>query len=206
VSELEAGYNMKKKLICVIVLIIFAAITVEAEESSKNCYPITADDLTRKDAPRFDQHPSKAEQIRHPAKVNLKSSAMARKYRTMLRRGVAKGPNFAGHYAVVGWGCGTSCVQFAVVDLKSGEVVFPDDFTVISGAHLYADEFEKDSGGGQFWGLRYKVNSKLLIAIGTLDEDEEREGAFYYLLQKGKLKKIFSVNVQKINCDHRFQD
>jgi hypothetical protein len=45
-----------------------------------------------------------------------------------------------------------------------------------------------------------------LIAIGTLDEDEKREGAFYYLLQKGKLKRIFSVNVQKDNCYNGFQN
>ena len=91
---------MKEKLIFVIVLVILAAIAAKADEG-RNCYPITTKDITRGRAPRFDQYPSKAEQIRHPAKVNLKSRSMARRYRTMLRRGAAKEPNFAGHYAVV---------------------------------------------------------------------------------------------------------
>lgn len=67
---------------------------------------------------------------------------MARRYRTVLLKGAAEGANFAGHYSIVGWGCGTSCVQFAVVDLESGQVIFPDDFSVISGVNLEADEFE----------------------------------------------------------------
>jgi hypothetical protein len=168
---------MKQKLMFLIVFLIFAGTTVKADDG-RNCYPITAKDLMREGAPRFDQYPAKAEKIRHPARVNLKSHPMARRYRTMLRRGAAGVPNFPGHYAIVGWGCGTWYVQFAAVDLKSGKVTFPDDFSYISGVHLYGDEFERDSHD-QFWGLRYRIDSRLLIAIGSLDEDEKREGAFY---------------------------
>jgi hypothetical protein len=48
--------------------------------------------------------------------------------------------------------------------------------------------------------IRYRIDSRLLIAVGALNEDEKREGAFYYVLQGGKLKRIFAVNVQKDNC------
>ena len=190
---------MQPKPLLTIVLLFLATISVNADEG-KNCYPITAKDLIREEAPRLDQYPAKVEQIRHPAKVIL-DSHLARRYRTMLRRGAAKGPNFAGHYAVVVWGCGTSCAQFAVVDLRSGKVTFPEGFSTISGVH-FADELETE--GDQFWGVKFKIDSRLLIAIGTLDEDDKREGAFYYLLQGGKLKRIFSVNVQKENCDDGF--
>lgn len=172
-----------------------------AEDSGKNCYPITTKDLTRGNAPRFDQYPAKAEQIKK-LKVNLKSHPDARTYRTVLRRGVAEGPNFAGHYSAVGWGCGTSCVQFAVVDVKSGKVIFPDEFTSVMGLHFDADDFEKE-GSGPFWGLRYKIDSRLLVVVGMLDEDEKREGAFYYVLEKGKLKRLFDVRVKKDDCDDR---
>ena len=32
------------------------------------------------------------------------------------------GANFAGHYSVVAWGCGTECETFMIVDLKTGKV------------------------------------------------------------------------------------
>lgn len=190
-----------KRFLLFAILIFFPAIAVSSE-NGRNCYPIEAEDLMRNDAPRFEKFPSMPENLKHTAKVNLKSHPMARRYRTVLLKGAAEGANFAGHYSVVGWGCGTSCVQFAVVDLESGQVIFPDDFSVISGVNLEADEFEAEAGG-HFWGLRYRLDSRLFIVLGTLDEDETREGAFYYLLEKEKLKRIFSVNVLKNDCKDR---
>jgi hypothetical protein len=191
-----------KMISLIAVLIFFAALganAANAEDGGKNCYPVTAKDLIREGAPRFDRFPSKPETIQNKPKVDLKSHPMAGRFRTMLRDGAAKGPNFAGHYAVVGWGCGTSCLQFAVVDLKSGKVIFPGDFSVITWDHFAADDFEK-AAAGPYWGLRYQNDSRLLIVVGALNESEERQGAFYYVLEKDKLKKIFSVNIPKNNC------
>jgi hypothetical protein len=56
-----------------------------------------------------------------PAAVDLRSDPLARRYRTRLRQGAAKGASFAGHYAVVTWGCGTSCERFALVDVRTGK-------------------------------------------------------------------------------------
>ena len=52
-----------------------------------------------------------------------------------------EGPNYAGHYRVVVWGCGTSCAMFAVVDLRNGKVITTRDFATVSGAHLAAADF-----------------------------------------------------------------
>jgi hypothetical protein len=57
-----------------------------------------------------------------PASVDLSSHPIAREYRTRLRKGAAKGPNFAGHYSVVDWGCGSGCQNFAIVDSINGKV------------------------------------------------------------------------------------
>ena len=46
----------------------------------------------------------------------------ARKFRTRLRSGVENGTNFAGHYALIEIGCGTSCRHAYVTDLISGKV------------------------------------------------------------------------------------
>src|SRR5262245_19409738 len=55
-----------------------------------------------------------------PAQVDLKSDPDAPRFRTRLREGAATGPNFAGHFTIVTWGCGTDCQVTAVVDALSG--------------------------------------------------------------------------------------
>ena len=60
-------------------------------------------------------------------------------YRTRLREGAAEGPNFAGRYTVVIWGCGTGCAQMGVVDSKTGRVYFPPI--------EYVDIIEQGRGG-----------------------------------------------------------
>src|SRR5258708_1266359 len=54
-----------------------------------------------------------------PAPVLL-DSKRARSYRTVLREGAKKGPNFAGHYTIVSWGAGLGVFSMAVVDAKTG--------------------------------------------------------------------------------------
>jgi hypothetical protein len=52
------------------------------------------------------------------------SSREAYNFRTRLREAAQEDVNFAGHYRVAIWGCGTSCVHGAVVDVISGHVTF----------------------------------------------------------------------------------
>ena len=57
-----------------------------------------------------------------PATPRLETP-FAKNYKTMIKRGVAaSGPNFAGHYTVVFWGCGTECAAYAIVDDRTGKV------------------------------------------------------------------------------------
>src|SRR5947209_5181169 len=53
----------------------------------------------------------------------------ARQFRTRLREDSRLGPNFAGHYTVVFWGCGSGCAQLAVVNAINGKVTWlPQDW------------------------------------------------------------------------------
>lgn len=61
-----------------------------------------------------------------PAPVDLTSHPDASMYRTYLRLGAAKGPNFADHFTVIEIGCGTECQKIAVVNALNGKVYFPD--------------------------------------------------------------------------------
>ncbi len=77
-------------------------------------------------SPPFEDYPAAAEPVAAPKGPKL-SSPMGRRYRTLLRRGAAEGPNFNGHYRVVTWGCGTNCLDWAIVDLEKGNTWFPED-------------------------------------------------------------------------------
>jgi hypothetical protein len=43
-------------------------------------------------------------------------------YRTRLREAAVRPPNFADHYVVAEWGCGTGCAIHRLIDLKTGRI------------------------------------------------------------------------------------
>lgn len=59
-----------------------------------------------------------------PAKINYQSPPIARQYRTVITEGYKEEgkANFGGHYRFITWGCGSSCAQSALVDLRTGRV------------------------------------------------------------------------------------
>jgi hypothetical protein len=57
-----------------------------------------------------------------PAPVQLGSARYGRAFRTRLREGAGGGPNFAGTFTVVIWGCGAPCQMVAVIDARSGRL------------------------------------------------------------------------------------
>ena len=75
--------------------------------------------------PTFLNYSVKIEFNGKPASVDLESHPKARTYRTRLREGQAKGPNFADHYTIIIWGCGSQCQRFAIMNAIDGKVYFP---------------------------------------------------------------------------------
>lgn len=88
--------------------------------------------------PRFEDFQVVSKFRGQPAPVDLASHREALSFRTRLQEGAAKGPNFAGHYTVVMWGCGTACQIVAVVDAGEGSVSFAP-FTASEGASYRLD-------------------------------------------------------------------
>jgi hypothetical protein len=90
--------------------------------------------------PRFEDYPVTEVFSGTPAAPIL-STPETRKYKTRIQNGVStgadvwigswknpirrKGPNFAGHYFIIRWGCGSQCVMMATVDAKTGNVYDP---------------------------------------------------------------------------------
>jgi len=71
--------------------------------------------------PQFEQYKVKAIYKGKPA-VPILRTPEDREYRTRIREGAKKGPNFAGHYTLIILGCGTECSSFLIVDAVTGRV------------------------------------------------------------------------------------
>ena len=140
-------------------------------------------DSLPKGTPRFQDHPVPTPRIPTPAPVVVRGNPAAQGFRTRLRTGAVDGPNFAGHYTIVAWGCGASCIDWGVVDAVNGQVSFAPDFRSVSADHVE----DPDSSLAPFDGvdrttlqLRFRRDSSLLIVLGIPNEDLSREGANFY--------------------------
>jgi hypothetical protein len=149
------------------------AAQIATSDSSKNRYP------------HFENYPA-IEQFRgQPASVDLSSHPNARTFRTRLREGAKKGPNFAGHYALVWWGCGNECQQALVVDLRTG---------IVYGLAGPSAKGPLESSRG----LEFQPTSRLIIADPPCPKDynpcvssaRTEEPARYYLMGEKGLKLI----------------
>jgi hypothetical protein len=77
-----------------------------------------------------------------------------RNYRTQIREQARTGPNFAGHFTLAKWGCGSPCLAFVIINAKTGTVYDPG-FSVAC-----ANENGMDAS------VDYKLTSRLLITTG----------------------------------------
>jgi hypothetical protein len=174
----------------------------DSSSAFDKCRTVTTEDIIDKRAPTFAAyHVKSPETVENPS-LDLNSNPTARTYRTVLRREIAQGPNFAGHYRVAGWGCGSSCSMFAVVNLNTGRVITPEGFSDTSGVYFAVDNQKLFPDAQTDYSLlSFMKASRLLVVLGDLDEDERREGAFYFVLERERLRLIHSTPVRK-NCTY----
>lgn len=109
-----------------------------------------------------------------PAVAPIIRSAVDRKFQTQIRRQGVMPPNFAGHYKIAEWGCGSSCVSIAVIDLKTGRV-YDTPFSILG----YGSAYQYEGGSDE---LEYRASSRLLVARGC---PEDRNCGTYYYEWKG---------------------
>jgi len=106
----------------------------------------------------------------------------------VLRQTAKVGPNFAGRYVVEQWTCGSACIDFVLVEVKTG-VIHSSNFRVID----VCPEF-----GGRS-PLVYRLNSRLLLVKGRLETYPAGQmvdgpcGHFYYEWTSNGLKLIHSA-------------
>ncbi len=128
-------------------------------------------------APRFEDYPVR-EVYRGPvARVRL-DGRKARMFRTRLQEDSRGGPNFAGRYAVVVWGCGTGCAQMGVVDSKTGRVYFPPV--------EYMDI--PDTEDAEARSRVFRLDSRLLVITKNRYDGQGTYTAYYYLFDGGRFR------------------
>jgi hypothetical protein len=95
----------------------------------------------------------------------LHNTSNSKAFRTKIRQAVTKGPNFADHYILALWGCGTGCVMFSIVDAMDGRV-YDSPFTI-----SWVDEADE--------GVRYARNSRAIHIVGSLNEGNNSADRWY---------------------------
>ena len=148
-----------KQILSIIIFISFITSPLFSEENNQN------------KSISFDNYQIKEIFKGKPASIDFSSDPDAKRFKTRLTTGIKEGANFAGHYSIILWGCGTNCQQIAIVNTKKGKIC----------AWL-------DSCGD----VQYKLNSYLLIVNPFEDENPYPEGCKteYYLWVDEKLQEV----------------
>jgi hypothetical protein len=154
-------------------------------------YTIRPSDIPS-DAPRPGDYPAKP--YAGPNAVpDVHAHPRSRMYRTQLRGWSTEKPNFAGHYILATWGCGTGCTQIAVIDALSGKVFHPPGARTNYALDVHGDLLV-DAGSSprraDFGALRYSADSRLLVLFGTPESRAGNRGISYFVWENGGLKRI----------------
>ena len=119
---------------------------------------------------------------RPPAEPDL-SDARARHYRTRIREGARAGPNFADRYTIISIGCGAATLCVAIADAVTGHIYFPPELRT-------AEALIVDTGRTEVETLNFRRDSRLLIVIGSPNEQRRRAGVSYYVWRSARLSLI----------------
>lgn len=136
------------------------------------------------DAPRFEDFkvPVFTGKLAKPAVRADKRSWL---FRTELREAAAEGANFAGHYRLASWGCGTACFQWAIIDIKSGRVFHPAGLRTTD--HVNVEEALYEGG---IQAVHTRLESRLMVVVGGINEDPKKRGISWFVWDGRQLKRI----------------
>ena len=141
---------------------------------------------------RFEDYPVTEVFGGAPAKPDFASNPKTKLFRSHIIEGASKEPNFAGHYRIVWWGCGSNCQTFVIVDSKSGRI-----FGYFGSSN----------------GMMYRKNSRLIIVNPITPERMEdwKEGGVpdwgitTYYLWKGKNLAELDTSTAVLNLPDEIQ-
>ena len=151
------------------------------------------------DAPRFEAYAAKPYTGTN-AVPDVDSDPRSRRYRTQLRNWAREKPNFAGHYILATWGCGTGCTELAVIDAVTGKVFHPPEARTNHIEDVDADalvDIEDGERRADFGAMRYRVDSRLLVVFGALNGRAEDEGISWLVWEDERLRRVRFVQIAR---------
>lgn len=171
--------------LAVVAIMLCLSVSVEAQQRTgkgarARAGAGSAATATAARSPRYDDYPVREIYKGRIAPVVL-DSKRARMFRSRLREDSRTGPNFAGHYTVVYWGCGTGCAQMAVVDAKTGRVYWPP---------LEYMDIPPDTEQDGLHGRGFRLDSKLLVLTRYQYDMQRTFTAYYYLFENNRFRLI----------------
>ncbi len=128
----------------------------------------------------FAAYPAALPPHRMPPAAPDVSRGQAHLYRTVIRLGARKVPNFAGHYTLIRIGCGAATTCVAIADALTGKVVFPPQLRSVSAMLVDTGDAEVDT-------LNVRRDSNLIVAIGTVNERPNGFGLYHFVWSGGRL-------------------
>ncbi|MCF8198669.1 MAG: hypothetical protein K9J42_07880 [Sulfuritalea sp.] len=167
---LQLAYRYFFKLLLGNALFLASALSLAQEMPARPCPDNTI--------PRFEDYAVKPESVTRRAKLKL-NNEFSRMFRTRLREGLRNDPiELAGHYVVVTFGCGSSCIYGGFVDAITGQA------TALPFALNSIFLFGADDP------LLIRADSRLVIMQGTINEAEGPPMVAYYEWTGTQLKPI----------------
>jgi hypothetical protein len=144
----------------------------------------------RTKTPHFSSYPAQVWRGKR-ASLNLRSHPYARKFRTTMREQLKElGVNFAGHYTIAAAGCGTGCSVTGIIDNRTGDAYFPNEFdgwTAVVGDYDWKENEDVRT---------FRSDSRLLRVVGRPNignVGEEKfgpSGVYYYDWHGSKLRLV----------------
>ncbi|MEP0522148.1 MAG: hypothetical protein ABJO09_15020 [Hyphomicrobiales bacterium] len=152
-------------------------LAIFGKNSANNLVVKVMQRFTDRRLPKFENFPARPYSGRVSA-PNLQSHPEANTYRTRLRNAAKGSVSFAGEYAVATWGCGASCITGAIVNAKTGNVIF------FPGTICCWERDEENI-------MDYQLDSRLLILRGAIDE-QDLVATHYYVLGNNRFDLIYT--------------
>ena len=151
-------------------------------------------------APAFNRYKVRIEKF-GKVTVNLKSHKNARTFRTNLRNAAAQEDvNFAGHYILTGWGCGTNCSQWAIIDARNGAVFFPKELEGVGFGfcevpkNAIPPDAPPEAGEDGEGPIFHKTNSRMLLLTGFtgggLERAQSKCGNYFFEWTGNRLRQV----------------
>lgn len=190
-ADADVGLMSRHTIPALALVLVSLAAFGAVDNEGYDEYTIRPSDIPE-DAPRFKDYPAK--QYGGPNAVpDVRSDPRSRMYRTQLRGWATEKPNFAGHYILATWGCGTGCTQIAVIDALTGKVFHPPGArtnSVVDVHHELLVDADSSPRRADFGALRYSADSRLLVLIGTPEERTENRGISYFVWENDALRRV----------------